>query len=122
MRICIIDDNVMVSDALGLVLRDAGHELLAAHGAEEGVALVNRDNPDLVVVDLDLAGSKGDVLAKLLRARHPVLPIVLCSGHQTPPPDAIGPHGADLFLAKPFTAGMLGAAFAKICARRDEAA
>jgi DNA-binding response OmpR family regulator len=122
MRICIIDDNVMVSDALGLVLRDAGHEMLAAHGADEGAALVDSHNPDLVVIDLDLAGSRGDVLAKLLRARHPVLPIVLSSGHQAPPADAIGPQGADLFLAKPFTAGMLGAAFAKICALRDKAA
>jgi DNA-binding response OmpR family regulator len=122
MRICIIDDNVMVSDALGFVLRDAGHELLAAHSAEEGAALVDRASPDLVVIDLDLAASKGDALATLLRARHPSLPIVLSSGHQAPPPDAVGPHAADLFLAKPFTAAMLGAAFAKICALRDEAA
>jgi DNA-binding response OmpR family regulator len=122
MRICIIDDNVMVTDALVMVMRDAGHEMFAAHAAAEGADLVDQSKPDLVVIDLDLAGSEGDVLAQTLRARHPGLPIVLSSGHGAPPPDAVGPHGADIFLAKPFTPEMLGAAFARICALRDEAA
>ena len=122
MRICIIDDNAMVSDALGLVLRDAGHEMFCAHDASEGAALIDQVNFDLVVIDLNLAGSRGDALAKTVRARHPSLAIILTSGQERPPADAIGPHAADMFLAKPFTASMLGAAFAQICAQRDEAA
>ncbi len=37
MRICIIDDNVMVRDALMGLLRDSGHEVCAAEDAALGV-------------------------------------------------------------------------------------
>src|SRR5512134_4017535 len=103
MRICIIDDNVMILEALALLLRDRGHEVFSAESAMEGMALVERTSPDFVLVDLDLPGMKGDALAGELRLRHSALPIILTSGKASPPAGAIGPHAADLFLAKPFT-------------------
>lgn len=120
MRICIVDDNAIVMDSLALLLRDAGHEVHCAGAAEEGAAVVEQAKPDCVLVDLDLPGTKGDALAASLRARYRSLPIILTSGHQAPP-GAVGPKGADLFLAKPFTPSALAAAFAKILALRDDA-
>jgi DNA-binding response OmpR family regulator len=122
MRICIIDDNVMVLEALALVLRDGGHDVVSAENAMDGMALVERTNPDVVLVDLDLPGMKGDTLAGELRMRHSALPIVLTSGNTSPPAGAIGPHAADLFLAKPFTPGILVATFLRVRALRGEAA
>lgn len=122
MRICIIDDNAIVSDALSMLLRDGGHDVITAGSAEEGAALIEQSLPDFIVIDLDLPGTGGDVLAAALRARHPTLPLVLTSGHQAPPPGSVGANGADLFLAKPFTPSALGAAFARILAQREAAA
>ena len=118
MRICIIDDNVMILDALALLLRDGGHEVFSAESATEGMALVERTNPDFVLVDLDLPSMKGDTLACELRMRHSALPIILTSGNGSPPAGAIGPHAADLFLAKPFTPGVLVATFSRVRALR----
>jgi CheY-like chemotaxis protein len=122
MRICIIDDNAIVSDALSMLLRDGGHDVVTAVSAEEGAALVEQSEPDFVVIDLDLPGTSGAVLAATLRARHRALPLVLTSGHQAPSPGSVGASGADLFLAKPFTPSTLGAAFASIVAQREAAA
>ena len=122
MRICIIDDNVMVLDALMLLLRDGGHEVFSAESAVDAMALVERTNPDFALVDLDLPGMKGDVLVRELRARHAALSIILTSGNASPPAGAIGPHAADVFLAKPFTPGVLVALFSRVRALRGEAA
>ena len=122
MRICIIDDNVMVLDALMLLLRDGGHEVCSAANATGAIPLVESTSPDFVLVDYDLPGMKGDMLAGELRRRHPILPIILTSGLASAPAGAIGPCGADAFLAKPFTPGTLVAAFAQVRGLRGEAA
>ncbi len=122
MRICIIDDNIMVLEALVSLLRDGGHEVFSAHGAPEGLALVTREGPDFLLIDLDLPGMKGDTLACEIRRRDPSLPIVLTSGHGSPPAGSIGPHCAEAFLAKPFTPGDLVATFLRLRALRGEAA
>ena len=122
MRICIIDDNVMVLEALVSLLRDSAHEVFCANGAQDGFVVVEREAPDFLLVDLDLPGMKGDTLAAEMRRRHPSLPIILTSGHGSPPSGSIGPHCADVFLAKPFTPGNLVSTCMRIRALRDEPA
>lgn len=122
MRICIIDDNVMVLDALVLLLRDGGHEVFAAENAQEGLSTIEGTLPDFVLVDFDLPGMKGDALAREIRARHPALPIVLTSGQSAPPIGSIGAPGADVFLSKPFTPNILLACLSRLKATREEAA
>jgi CheY-like chemotaxis protein len=122
MRIGIIDDNIMVLDVLVALLRDGGHEVFSALGEPDGLMLVEREAPDFLLVDLDLPGTKGDTLAREIRKRHPSLPIVLSSGHGSPPAGSIGPHCADAFLAKPFTPNSLVATFLRLRALRGEAA
>ncbi len=123
MRICIIDDNEMVLDALEMLLRDRGHDVFSAMNASVGIDLVGCVAPDLVVVDLDQPGTKGDAIVRQIRTLYPAMSVILTSGHAVPPSPAVGgAYGADLFLAKPFTAGVLIESFFKIQTLRGEAA
>ena len=79
-RICLIDDDLFVRDALALGLTDAGYEVLPAPGAAAGYDLTARENVDAVVTDINMPGTDGAQLIAELRARWPQLLIVAISG------------------------------------------
>jgi two-component system, OmpR family, response regulator len=122
MRICIVDDNAMVADALLLLLRDRGHEAFWAPDASAAEALIASERPDCTVLDLELPDMGGDVFAGRLRVRHPSMPVVLISGRAAPPHGAVGAAGADIYLPKPFTPGGLIEALQKAQVLRRAAA
>jgi len=110
-RVCLVDDNELILDAFALLLRGSGHEVLTAATGAEGLALVARASPDLVVIDLELPRMRGDRAVAEMRRLYPGLPIILTSGKSDPSPGSVGPFGADVFLAKPFNAQKLMSAF-----------
>lgn len=121
-RICLIDDDIFVRDALGLGLSDAGFEVLTAPGAAAGLDIVARENVDAVVTDLNMPGTDGAQLIAETRARWPDMPIVAISGSA-----AIGTRsiaevaaalGADAALAKPFRARELAELLERLMAAR----
>jgi len=107
-RLCLIDDDAFVRDALALGLRDAGFDVLTAPGAAAGYDIVARQDIDAVVIDLNMPGANGAQLIAQIRARWPALPIVAISGASVidgqPVADVAREHGADAALAKPFRA------------------
>src|SRR5262245_36236483 len=102
-RILVIDDEVGIRDSLRMTLEYHGYEFVGAATGQEGLALVERDAPDMVLLDIKMPGMDGmDVLTRL-RAMNEALPIVMISGHGTTTTavEAIK-KGAIDFLDKPF--------------------
>lgn len=97
-RVCVIDDNPLVRDALALGLDDDGFDVFVAPDGEMGLAIIERVHPDVVLTDLQMPGIEGLVLIPMLRQKYPRMPIVAMSGETVP--EDIG--GADIFLRKPF--------------------
>lgn len=110
MRICVVDDNETVLDAMALWLSDAGNELVLARTGGEARAHVQAQALDLIIADVNLPDIKGDSLARDLRALQPGLAILLISGQSQLSAGALGAGGADAFLIKPFTPKALSAA------------
>jgi len=108
LRICVIDDDVFILDAVKMGLRDAGYEVLAAPGAAAGIDMVARTGADAIVTDMNMPGTSGAQLIVEARARWPELPIVAISGSITAGGgsmlDAARALGADALLPKPFRA------------------
>jgi CheY-like chemotaxis protein len=75
-RICLVDDDARVRDALSLGLGDAGYEVVLAAGGEAALALLEREPVDAVITDTKMPGFDGGRLITALRARHPELPII----------------------------------------------
>ena len=85
MRIVIGEDSALFREGLVLLLRDAGHEVVAAVGdAPALVEAVDRERPDLAVVDIRMPPGNDDdgarAAAQIRRARAAV-PVVLLSQH-----------------------------------------
>ncbi len=102
-RILVIDDEAAIRDSLRMTLEYEGYEYLAAATGQEGLALADRESPDLVLLDIKMPGMDGmDVLSRL-RAANETLPVIMISGHGTTTTavEAIK-KGAMDFLDKPF--------------------
>jgi CheY-like chemotaxis protein len=106
MRICIIDDNTLLAEALSFGLTDRGHEVALAKSGEEGLAVLAARHHDVALVDWQMPGMRGDQVAERIHAQHPDVPIILMSGGSARD-DIAAIQSADAtvahFIEKPFT-------------------
>ncbi len=82
-RILIIDDEQGIRAALGQLLEFEGYEVRAVGNAVDGIAEYNKVRPDLVFLDVKMAGIDGLEALKKLKEIDPSAVIVMISGHAT---------------------------------------
>ena len=112
-RLCLIDDDTFVRDAMALGLGDAGFEVITAPGAAAGLDVLDREHIDVVITDMNMPGTGGAQFIPEARARWPQMPIVAISGAAVidgrNTADVARALGADATLIKPFRARELAA-------------
>lgn len=119
LRVLCVEDNDALAEATTAVLQQLGCQVERAACAEEALAQ-DLARFDLVFSDVSMPGRiDGIDMAALLAARHPGLPVVLCSGYMIAPERL--EHSGAVFLAKPYTMGELQAAIAESVKRRGVA-
>jgi two-component system nitrogen regulation response regulator NtrX len=103
-RILVIDDEAAIRDSLRMILEYEEYGFVGASSGQEGLALVQRDRPDLVLLDIKMPGMDGMEVLRKLHALDETLPVVMISGHGTTSTavDAIK-SGAIDFLDKPLS-------------------
>ncbi len=92
-----VDDEEIPRTLRQMVLVKQGYTVLAAVSAAEALELLDRHHVDLVLTDQMMPGIVGTELAKKLRSSRPSLPIILVSGVNEIPDDAVF---ADRFVSK----------------------
>ncbi len=106
-KIIVIDDEVQMRRFLKACFDPGETELLEADTAEEGMRLVARSNPDVVLLDLGLPDMDGIDVTRQLREWTQVPIIVLSArGREKDKIEALD-AGADDYLTKPFGVGEL---------------
>jgi two-component system, NtrC family, nitrogen regulation response regulator NtrX len=102
-RILVIDDEAAIRDSLRMTLEYEGYEFVGAATGQEGMALVEREAPDLVLLDVKMPGMDGLEVLDRLRAMNEALPVVVISGHGTITTAVEATKkGAFDFIEKPF--------------------
>jgi two-component system nitrogen regulation response regulator NtrX len=102
-RILVIDDEAPIRDSLKMMLEYEGYEFLGAATGQEGLALVEREAPDLVMLDVKMPGMDGLEVLERLRNMNESLPVVVVSGHGTISTAVEATKkGAFDFIEKPF--------------------
>jgi two-component system nitrate/nitrite response regulator NarL len=81
-RVLLVDDHPMIGAALDMLLRDTDYEVLGrARTAAEATSQVNREKPDLVLLDVHLPDASGlDVLQRMSRGRKRPAVILVTAG------------------------------------------
>ncbi|HSR35900.1 MAG TPA: sigma-54 dependent transcriptional regulator, partial [Desulfurivibrionaceae bacterium] len=82
-RILIIDDEASIRESLSGILSDEGFAPRAAANAEEGLARLEGEPVDLVLLDIWMPGMDGMEALKKIKELFPDLPVIMISGHGT---------------------------------------
>ncbi len=104
-NILIVDDEPDIRDTISAVLNDEGYETICASNAQEAQAIMNKELPSLIILDIWMRDSTMDGLSLLnwIKDSNPEIPILMISGHGTVEiaVNAIK-AGAYDFIEKPF--------------------
>src|ERR1700722_8672684 len=109
-KILVVDDNPTIRKGLGVRLRANDYEVLFAEDAISASAALVTERPDLVILDLGLAGGDGFVVMERLRKNDRLshIPVIVLTGRELAVNrDRALQAGATAFFQKPVEDGML---------------
>lgn len=104
-RILVVDDDPSARDIVRRRLEMLGHEILLAENGWEALERIEREQPDLVILDMMMPGLDGIGVIKKVRAnpRTVSLPILMLTARDRAVDKQFGLEaGADDYLGKPF--------------------
>ena len=101
-KILIIDDEPEICKMVTEFLFDAGYASSYATNGPDGLAMIKKDLPSLVLLDISMPGMDGIEVMRQIHELSSDLPVVILTGHQDPEMvKKLGALGAREFLTKP---------------------
>ena len=101
-RVLIVEDDREIREMVAEYLGDKGYEVHQAEGGSDMREAVERELPDVVLLDIRLPGEDGLTLARFLRERYDV-GIIMVTGSADVVDRVVGLEvGADDYVTKPF--------------------
>jgi len=102
-RVLVVDDDPRLREYVRVNLEAAGYAVREAASAAAGLAALERELPDLILLDVMMPRVDGWEMLRRVRERHGVdaIPVIMYSGKLDESADATE-RGAQAFLGKPF--------------------
>ncbi len=72
-RILVVDDEPAICRALTIALSRAGYDVLSAQSGDAALSLLRTEYVDVMLIDLRIPDTRGDVVFELAAASHPHL-------------------------------------------------
>lgn len=108
MKVLIVEDEKMISDAVCKILEDAGFYTDAVYDGEDALYYIKEAKYDLIILDIMLPLIDGTEILKRVRAMENNTPILMLTAKNTIPDKVLGLNsGADDYMTKPFDADEL---------------
>lgn len=82
-KILVVDDEKSVRDSLRMILEYERYEVLFAENGEQGLKHVAAAQPDVMLLDVKMAGMDGIEVLQNVREHNVDLPVIMISGHGT---------------------------------------
>ncbi len=118
--ILIVEDEPSIAEVVGLYLKRAGYQTLAASDGRAAMTLLERHMPDLVILDLMLPEVDGLAITRWLRDRSDV-PIIMVTSRREEADRIAGLEmGADDYVVKPFSPQELVSRVRAVLRRADK--
>ena len=106
-RILIVDDEKNIASSLKGILSDEGYDVSMTGDGMEALELIQKDPPDLVLLDIWLPGMDGIEVLKTLKTYSPGVEVLIMSGHGTIDTAVKATKlGAQDFIEKPFSSNI----------------
>ncbi|MFM8434338.1 MAG: response regulator transcription factor [Planctomycetia bacterium] len=103
-RILLVDDDPEIVESMKTVLESRGHSVLVARDGNQGLAMAEKDAPDLVVLDMMMPKRSGFLVLERLRRSRPVpLRVIMITANEGSRHKAYAEMlGVDDYIRKPF--------------------
>ncbi len=103
-RILLVDDDREIIDSLQIALEAAGYDILVARDGNQGLAMADRENPDLVILDMMMPKRSGFLVLEKLRRTRPVpVRVIMITANEGSRHKAYAEMlGVDDYIRKPF--------------------
>ncbi|MDR1278381.1 MAG: response regulator transcription factor [Treponema sp.] len=121
--IVIIEDDLEIQEMLSLAFAGEGWELLAAKTGEEGIAILDREGADCIILDIMLPGMDGLKTLKIMksRPRYKHTPVIMATARGEEADIITGLElGADDYVVKPYSPRVLKARIRAALRRLEE--
>ena len=110
--ILVVDDDTNLRGVLVETLDALGYRVLEAEDGPSGLAALEANTPDLLMLDFAMPGMNGAEVARIALQRHPALPIVFSTGYADIAAITEVAGSSALVLRKPFRVAELQAMLA----------
>ena len=103
-RILLVDDDAEIIDALRFALESKGYEILVARDGNQGLAMGEREEPHLLILDMMMPKRSGFLVLEKLRRTHavPVRVIMITANEGSRHKAYAEMLGVDDYIRKPF--------------------
>ncbi len=82
-KILIVDDDVEIVDTIQAALQANGYKVVFARDGTQGLVMVERERPDLVILDMMMPKRSGFlVLERLRRTRKDMIPVIMITANE----------------------------------------
>ena len=103
-RILLVDDDQEIVESMRLALGAKGYQVLIARDGNQGLVLCEREDPDLVILDMMMPKRSGFLVLEKLRRTRPVpLRVIMITANEGSRHKAYAEMlGVDDYIRKPF--------------------
>ena len=102
-KILVVDDEKPIADILKFNLEKEGYEVVCAYDGDEAIELTDKENPDLLLLDIMLPNRDGNEVCREVRKNHS-MPIIMITAKDSEIDKVLGLElGADDYVTKPFS-------------------
>lgn len=103
-RILLVDDDAEIIESLKLALETKGYDILIARDGNQGLAMAEREDPDLVILDMMMPKRSGFLVLEKLRRTRPVpVRVIMITANEGSRHKAYAEMlGVDDYIRKPF--------------------
>ena len=84
-RILIVDDDPEIVESIRMALQARGYEVLVARDGNQGLAMAERESPDLVILDMMMPKRSGFLVLERLRRNQQddqLLPVIMITANE----------------------------------------
>ena len=103
-RILLVDDDREIVESMRIALETGGYQVLIARDGNQGLAMAERDDPDLVILDMMMPKRSGFLVLEKLRRTRPVpMRVIMITANEGSRHKAYAEMlGVDDYVRKPF--------------------
>jgi DNA-binding response OmpR family regulator len=103
-RILLVDDDTEIIEAMRYALETKGYHVLVARDGNQGLAMAEREDPDLVILDMMMPKRSGFLVLEKLRRTRPIpMRIIMITANEGSRHKAYAEMlGVDDYIRKPF--------------------